>query len=49
MIKAFHGRRGRAMTAAAEYWVPRAAIAAVRALDRDVIGQADRPGAGPGG
>ena len=31
------------MTAAAEYWVPRAGIAAVRALDRDVIGQAHRP------
>jgi SAM-dependent methyltransferase len=33
----------RAMTAAAEYWVPRAGIAAVRVLDRDVIGQAHRP------
>ena len=31
------------MTAAAEYWVPRAAIAVVRVLDRDVIGQAHRP------
>jgi SAM-dependent methyltransferase len=31
------------MTAAAEYWVARAGIAAVRALDRDVIGQAHRP------
>ena len=31
------------MTAAAEYWVPRAAIAAVRVMDRDVIGQAHRP------
>jgi SAM-dependent methyltransferase len=33
----------RALTAAAEYAVPRAGIAAVRALDRDVIGQAHRP------
>jgi SAM-dependent methyltransferase len=33
----------RAMTAAAEYAVARAGIAAVRALDRDVIGQAHRP------
>jgi SAM-dependent methyltransferase len=33
----------RAVTAAAEFWVPRAAITAVRALDRDVIGQAHRP------
>ena len=33
----------RAVTAAAEYGVPRAAIAAVRALDRDVIGQAHHP------
>jgi SAM-dependent methyltransferase len=31
------------MTAAAEYVVARAGIAAVRALDRDVIGQAHRP------
>ena len=31
------------MTAAAEYWVPRAGVAAVRALDRDVIGQAHHP------
>jgi SAM-dependent methyltransferase len=31
------------MTAAAEYGVPRAGLAAVRALDRDVIGQAHRP------
>jgi SAM-dependent methyltransferase len=33
----------RAVTAAAEFWVPRAGIIAVRALDRDVIGQAHRP------
>jgi SAM-dependent methyltransferase len=33
----------RALTAAAEFWVPRAGITAVRALDRDVIGQAHRP------
>src|SRR5580658_5033918 len=33
----------RAMTAAAEYAIPRAAIAAVRALDPDVVGQAHRP------
>jgi len=33
----------RAMTAAAEYAVARAGIAAVRALDRDVIGQAHHP------
>ena len=33
----------RAATAAAEYAVPRAAFAAVRALDRDVIGQAHHP------
>jgi SAM-dependent methyltransferase len=33
----------RAVTAAAEFWVPRAGITAVRALDRDVIGQARRP------
>jgi SAM-dependent methyltransferase len=33
----------RAVTAAAEYGVPRAGIAAVRALDRDVIGQAHHP------
>jgi len=33
----------RAVTAAAEFWVPRAGITAVRALDRDVIGQAHRP------
>src|ERR1700733_7959720 len=33
----------RAMTAAAEYGIPRAGIAAVRALDRDVIGQAHHP------
>src|SRR5215468_1306757 len=32
-----------AMTAAAEYGVARAGIAAVRALDRDVIGQAHHP------
>jgi SAM-dependent methyltransferase len=32
-----------ALTAAAEYGVPRAGLAAVRALDRDVIGQAHRP------
>ena len=32
-----------ALTAAAEYAVPRAGIVAVRALDRDVIGQAHRP------
>jgi SAM-dependent methyltransferase len=31
------------MTAAAEYWIPRAGIAAVRVLDRDVIGQAHHP------
>jgi SAM-dependent methyltransferase len=31
------------MTAAAEYGVPRAGLAVVRALDRDVIGQAHRP------
>ena len=31
------------MTAAAEFWVPRAGITAVRALDPDVIGQAHRP------
>ena len=31
------------MTAAAENWIPRAAIAAVRVLDRDVIGQAHHP------
>jgi SAM-dependent methyltransferase len=36
------------MTAAAEYWVPRAAIAVVRVLDRDVIGQAHRPRGVPG-
>jgi SAM-dependent methyltransferase len=33
----------RALTAAAEYAVPRAGLAAVRVLDRDVIGQAHRP------
>jgi len=33
----------RAVTAAAEYGVARAGIAAVRALDRDVIGQAHHP------
>jgi len=33
----------RAATTAAEFWIPRACIAAVRALDRDVIGQAHRP------
>jgi SAM-dependent methyltransferase len=33
----------RAVTAAAEFWVPRAGVTAVRALDRDVIGQAHRP------
>src|SRR5580698_9287710 len=33
----------RALTAAAEYGVARAGIAAVRALDRDIIGQAHRP------
>ncbi len=33
----------RAVTAAVEYAVARAGIAAVRALDRDVIGQAHRP------
>ena len=33
----------RAVTAAAEYIVPCAGIAAVRALDRDVIGQAHHP------
>jgi len=33
----------RAVTAAAEYGVPRAGFAAVRALDRDVIGQAHHP------
>src|ERR1700677_5295381 len=33
----------RAMTAAAEFGVARAGITAVRALDRDVIGQAHRP------
>jgi SAM-dependent methyltransferase len=33
----------RALTAAAEYGVARAGIAAVRALDRDVIGQAHHP------
>lgn len=33
----------RAVTAAAEYTVPRAAITVVRALDRDVVGQAHHP------
>src|SRR5215469_10143360 len=33
----------RAVTAALEYGVPRAGIAVVRALDRDVIGQAHHP------
>ena len=33
----------RALTAAAEFWVPRAGIGAARFLDRDVIGQAHRP------
>src|SRR5258708_17942437 len=33
----------RAMTAAVEYGVARAGIAAVRALDRDVIGQGHHP------
>ena len=33
----------RALTAAAEYTVSRAGLAAVRALDRDVIGQAHQP------
>jgi hypothetical protein len=33
----------RAVTAAVEYGVARAGIAAVRALDRDVIGQAHHP------
>ena len=33
----------RAVTAAAEYGVARAGIAAVRALDRDVVGQAHQP------
>jgi SAM-dependent methyltransferase len=31
------------VTAAAEFWIPRAGVTAVRALDRDVIGQAHRP------
>jgi SAM-dependent methyltransferase len=31
------------VTAAAEFWVPRAGVTAVRALDRDVIGQAHHP------
>jgi SAM-dependent methyltransferase len=38
----------RMVTAAAEYVVPRAAIIIVRALDRDVIGQAHQP-RGPAG
>ena len=38
----------RALTAAAEYAVPRAGIALVRALDRDVIGQAHRPSGAAG-
>ncbi len=38
----------RALTAAAEYGVSRAGIAAVRALDRDVVGQAHHP-RGPAG
>ncbi|HXL94312.1 MAG TPA: hypothetical protein VN969_35730 [Streptosporangiaceae bacterium] len=38
----------RAMTAVVEYGVARAGIAVVRALDRDVIGQAHHPGARPG-
>jgi hypothetical protein len=33
----------RAVTAAVEYGVARTGIAAVRALDRDVIGQAHHP------
>jgi len=33
----------RALTAAAEYGVSRAGLGAVRALDRDVVGQAHRP------
>ncbi|MFI5586013.1 hypothetical protein ACIA5G_13325 [Amycolatopsis sp. NPDC051758] len=33
----------RALTAAAEYGVARAGLAAVRALDHDVVGQAHRP------
>jgi SAM-dependent methyltransferase len=33
----------RALTTAAEYWVPLAGIAAVRVLDRDVVGQAHCP------
>ena len=36
------------MTAAAECWVPRAAVAVVRVLDRDVIGQAHHPRGGAG-
>lgn len=31
------------MTAAVEFWVPRVGVTAVRALDRDVIGQAHHP------
>ena len=50
MREAFHGQCRRAVTAAAEYGVPRAGIAAVRALDRDVIGQApSSPGRGRAG
>src|ERR1700729_2361663 len=37
------GAARRAMTAAIEYGVARAGMAAVRALDRDVIGQAHHP------
>src|SRR5579875_2796038 len=37
------GAARRAVTAALEYAVPRAGIAAVRALDRDVVGQAHHP------
>src|SRR5438309_1115858 len=38
----------RAVTAAVEYGVARAGIAAVRVLDRDVIGQAHHPRGGGG-
>ena len=43
MARPAKGAVRRAMTAAVEYGVARAGIAAVRALDHDVIGQAQHP------
>ncbi len=43
MQEACHGPRRRAATAAVEYAVGRAGIAAVRVLDRDAVGQGHHP------